>query len=97
MEQVEQVCLDIRMPRMDGQRVLQHIRRVEARADLWPGSGAARVVMVTSRSAPKEILQAYREQCDAYLRKPITSSALFGTLRKLSLLPPLNSEVQLAR
>jgi two-component system chemotaxis response regulator CheY len=78
----ELVCLDILLPRMDGQEVLRKIRELEAAEG---GQGAeAKVVMITALSDPKNVVEAfYRGGATAYVPKPIDRDHLFQVLGKL--------------
>ncbi len=62
------ICLDIMMPEIDGYQVLKEIRTIEKKFDLVP----MKILMTTAMSDSKHILQAFKEQCDGYLIKPIT-------------------------
>jgi two-component system, chemotaxis family, chemotaxis protein CheY len=74
------ICMDIMMPEMDGQDALKLIRARESEAGILPGKGA-KVFMTTALSDPKNVLSAFREQCDAYLVKPIDRTKLVEQLR----------------
>lgn len=84
-EPYDLVCLDIRMPVMDGQEALKGIRKLEADRGILLGDGM-KIVMTTALSDPKSILGAFNQQCEAYLVKPITRKALIDTLCKLELI-----------
>jgi two-component system chemotaxis response regulator CheY len=79
------VCLDIMMPELDGQAALKEMRQLEADHGILPGAGA-KIIMTTALDDPGSIMQAFREQCDAYLVKPIRPDALREQLRDLKLL-----------
>jgi two-component system, chemotaxis family, chemotaxis protein CheY len=74
------VCLDVRMPGVDGMEVLREIRSLEDAHGVLPGRGA-RIVMVTSVGDGDAVLSAFRNQCDAYTRKPVTRERLFAALQ----------------
>jgi two-component system, chemotaxis family, chemotaxis protein CheY len=78
------ICLDIMMPELDGQKVLREVRRLEAEAGIGVGEGA-RVIMTTALGDSKNVMAAFREQCDAYLVKPIDVGKLYGHLRSFGL------------
>lgn len=80
------VCLDIMMPEMDGQDALREMRRLERAEGIIPSAGA-KVVMTTALDDKKNIMGAFREQCDIYLVKPIDRDKLLESLRALSLIP----------
>lgn len=79
------ICLDIMMPEMDGQEVLKEIRELESAAGYPLGRGA-RVIMTTALSDKTNIMQAFREACDAYLVKPIDGAKLLGHLKSFGFL-----------
>jgi two-component system chemotaxis response regulator CheY len=79
------ICLDIQMPNMDGQTVLKEIRQAEQAHGLNPGHGA-RVVMTTVLKDPANIMGAFKNQCEAYIVKPVDEKKLLETLVKLDLL-----------
>jgi two-component system chemotaxis response regulator CheY len=78
------VCLDIMMPEMDGQEVLKEIRALEEARDIPTGAGA-KVIMTTALKDRGSVMTAFREQCDAYLVKPIDRDRLLGHLRELGM------------
>ena len=74
------ICLDIMMPKLDGQAVLKGIRDTENSAGV-PEDGRARVIMTTAFGNKENIMQAL-PHCDAYLTKPIDQSSLLFYLKK---------------
>ena len=83
-EPYDLICLDIKMPEMDGQEVLTAIRRAEAAAGV-DVRDQVKIVMATALEDESTVLRAIYEQCDAYLVKPITGAKLRETLVKLGL------------
>lgn len=79
------ICLDIRMPEMNGQEALKTIRQIEQEHGIAVGDGA-KIIMTTALSAPRDILDAFNEQCEAYLVKPIRREKLLQQMEKLNLL-----------
>jgi two-component system chemotaxis response regulator CheY len=79
------VCLDIMMPGMDGHAVLSEIRKIEESNGIAVGS-TAKVVMTTSLGDAENVLAAFRNQCEAYLVKPIDKAKLLERLRTLGLI-----------
>lgn len=79
------VCLDIMMPGMDGHETLRQIRRFE---EEWGYCGASgvRIVMTTALDDYSNIMEAFKDQCDAYLVKPIEREKLLEVLRSTSLI-----------
>jgi two-component system chemotaxis response regulator CheY len=80
------ICLDIMMPEMDGQTALKHIRALEDAAGILASDGA-KVIMTTALDDTKNVMGAFRDQCDAYLVKPIDKEKLLKSLQSLGLIP----------
>ena len=78
------LCLDIMMPEMDGLEALKAIRKLEKAACIDDSEGA-RVIMITSMRDSDNILDAFREGCEAYIVKPVDRSKLFEEMDKLGL------------
>lgn len=76
------ICLDIMMPLMNGQDVLREIRAKELEKNIQ-GLDSAKIIMVTALSDFNNISKAFREQCDAYLVKPIEREKVVQTIEKL--------------
>lgn len=81
------ILLDIEMPVMDGHQALRSIREEEAKRGI-AGRKAAKVIMTTVRSDPDSVFAAFRDQCEAYLIKPVLREALVQNLVHLRLLAP---------
>lgn len=80
------ICLDILMPGgMDGKAVLREIRRIEDEQGIMPGDGA-KVIMVTGISDKESIMSSFKDQCDAYLVKPINRAKLIEHLQSFTLI-----------
>lgn len=82
----EVVCLDIGLPSMDGQGVLERIRALELQRGIQLGQGC-RVIMTTATAAKDHVIGAFRGGADAYLTKPISLDALSRELKALRVLP----------
>ncbi len=81
------ICLDIEMPKMDGQKTLQRIRDLELqfRDNKWID---AKILMTTAMDDWKNISRAFREQSDGYLVKPIILDDLLQKLEELDFIAP---------
>jgi two-component system chemotaxis response regulator CheY len=79
------ICLDIKMPEMDGQEVLKEIRELEAEKGIGGLSGV-KIIMTTVLGDHKNIIKAFREQCEAYIVKPIKKKELIEQIKSLGLL-----------
>ncbi|MFP4497351.1 MAG: response regulator [Vulcanimicrobiota bacterium] len=80
------VCLDIRMPNMDGQEALVKMRGLEKEHGVKPDN-EAKIIMTTALDDPKNIIEAlYKSGATSYLVKPITKNKLVDEIRKLNLI-----------
>ncbi len=77
------VCMDLRMPEMDGQEAIREIRRLEEVAGL---KKPAKIIVTTIRSDMESIATALLGRCNAYLVKPIEIAKLKKELRTLGLI-----------
>lgn len=81
-EPYDLICLDLDLGDASGIEVLTELRRLEADNGQF-GARASKVVMVTASSDGDDILNAFREQADAYLTKPVTKPELVRVLRRV--------------
>ncbi len=79
------ICLDVMMPEMDGHTALEQIRKQEDEAGFRVGQGS-KVIMTTALSDSQNVIGAFKEECDAYMVKPVERAKLLRQLRKLSLI-----------
>jgi len=79
------ICLDIMMPEMDGQHVLQEIRALESSMNIYALDGV-KIVMTTALSNWGNVWGAFNAQCDGYLVKPYDKGKILGEIRSLGLL-----------
>jgi len=79
------VCLDIMMPELDGQAALKKIRDIEEERGIAARDGV-KIIMTTALDDKKNIISAFREQCDVYLVKPIDKEKLVESLNTLNLI-----------
>lgn len=81
----ELVCVDIGLPKLDGQDLLAQLRGLEIERGVELGQGA-KIIMTTSATSKGHVLGAFRAGAEAYLIKPITLQALSAELTKLGLI-----------
>ena len=82
------VCMDIMMPKMDGQEALRQIRELEKALEVPPNL-EVKVVMTTALDDPKTVFDSfYQNGATAYLVKPISRQKLYRELRGLGLMAP---------
>ena len=80
------VCMDIMMPRMDGQEALGQIRQLETQKCVHE-MNAAKVVMTTAVDDNKQVTLAfYKGGAASYFIKPIDQEKLIAELRVLGLI-----------
>ncbi len=79
------VCLDIMMPGLDGQQVLEEIRRFESDKGIRYGEGV-KIIMITSLKDGKNVMKAFHNLCDRYLPKPFSKQQLATHLKELNLI-----------
>jgi two-component system chemotaxis response regulator CheY len=78
------ICLDIKMPHKTGREVLQEIRHFE-RENSIDDEGRSTVLMTTGLSKYEDVKEAFRQQCDGYVVKPIETGQLNVTLTSLGI------------
>lgn len=80
------ICLDIMMPKMNGQEVLKTIRRIERDLEL-SAQNEAKIIMTTALDSPQNVIEAYYQGgCTSYLVKPIEKLKLIKTLKEYNLI-----------
>ena len=78
------VCLDIMMPRLDGQAALESIRQNESRRGVKPAR-EVKVVMATALGDVRSVMGAYKQGATAYVTKPLDAPKLLETIRAMGL------------
>lgn len=76
------IFLDFLMPEMSGQKVLKEIRELEEEK----GIGAeerTKIIIITAMSDPKNIIEAFKLKCEAYLVKPVRKADIDRELNRL--------------
>jgi len=84
-EPYDLVCLDIMMPKKDGQTALREMREIEAQNGIL-GLDGARVMMVTALGDSRNIMESFTSQCESYMVKPLDKNRILKELGKLGLL-----------
>lgn len=78
------ICLDIMLPSLDGQSVLQRIRSLEEGVGIG-GLAGCKIIMITALRDAENVIRAFRGQCEGYLPKPISKDKLFREIHSLGL------------
>lgn len=79
------ICLDIMLPKLDGQSVLKKIREIESDKGIF-GLKGVKILMTTALNDARNIIEAFRSQCEAYIPKPIDKNRLAKEMRGLGLI-----------
>lgn len=80
------ICLDIMMPKMDGQEALKLIREIEKNIGI-KGSAEVKVIMVTALGDPKNVFEAYyKGGATSYIVKPVDRAKLLEEIRSFNLI-----------
>ena len=77
------VCMDLRMPVMDGQEAIREIRKQEVAASV---AKPAKIIVTTVHTDMVDITTALLGRCNAYLVKPIEIAKLKKELITLGLI-----------
>ncbi|MEA3287220.1 MAG: response regulator, partial [Candidatus Marinimicrobia bacterium] len=75
------IFLDIMMPKLEGQQVLQKIRELEESKDVSPQENV-KIIMASALGDSENVMEAFKSQADAYLVKPILKDKLISTMKK---------------
>ncbi|MFC1855621.1 response regulator [Thermodesulfobacteriota bacterium] len=78
------ICLDIMMPNMDGRDALRNIRVYEENNGV-EGLDRVKIFMTTALDDSKNIIGSFRDQCEAYLVKPINTRELSEKMKEYNL------------
>ena len=75
-EQPDLVLLDVNLPKVSGHDVLKHIKNDEKLRTIP-------VIMLTTSSAEKDILQSYKNHVNCYITKPIDIGDFIKAMAKI--------------
>lgn len=79
------ICLDIMLPKMDGQQVLKGIRKIEGERGII-GLEAVKIIIISALGDYETVTEAFSSQCTSYITKPIDADKIVAELRKLELI-----------
>ncbi len=80
------ITMDIEMPGMSGQETTDKIRKVEQALQLG-AQQAVKILMVTVKTAFKEVSSSYNRGCNGYLTKPATPEEIKSALVEIGINP----------
>jgi two-component system, chemotaxis family, chemotaxis protein CheY len=86
------ICLDIKLPEKDGQKVLEEIRKIEEELIAKEDFKSPKIFMTTAMDDIKSVKEAYFNLCDEYLVKPIEKGRLVEKLIEHSLVSVVKKE-----
>jgi len=78
----ELITVDIEMPEVTGHEMVDTVRKWEKENKKRP----ARIIMVSVKGDPRNVVDAYNKLCDEYVQKPVNVDILKDKLRKVGLL-----------
>ncbi|MGA2114274.1 MAG: response regulator [Bryobacteraceae bacterium] len=84
------VCMDVRMPEMDGTEAVRQIRLIEESEGILSSAGV-KIFMATGIRDIKTVTASFSALCDAYLYKPIDGEKLEDNLRSFGLIGQLRT------
>ncbi len=82
------VTLDVDMPDMSGQQVVEAIRNWETDQGIRSHQGEAKILMVTGMTDGKNIMSAFRKGCEGYIPKPFNKADIEKALGEIGLVSP---------
>jgi len=72
------VLLDLKLPKIPGLEVLRRLR-ADPRTELLP------VVVLTTSSEERDLVESYKLRCNSYIQKPVDLTQFMGSVRQLGL------------
>ena len=75
-ERPDLILLDINLPRVDGKEVLTYVKNNSVLKTIP-------VVMLTTSSSEKDILESYRNYANCYITKPVDLNKFFEVVQKI--------------
>ena len=78
------IFLDIMMPLKDGQTTLREIRDFEEARGV-PPPDCCKVIMVTALGDAKNVMTAFKSQCEGYLTKPYSMESVQEIVERISI------------
>jgi two-component system chemotaxis response regulator CheY len=79
------IFLDIMMPEMDGQKVLESIRNIEKENNIQ-GLDSCKIIMTTALDDFENIKKAFINQAEGYVVKPLDKEKISKVLKDLGMI-----------
>ncbi len=79
------ICMDIMMPKVDGNEAVKYIRRIEQEAGI-AAKDEVRIIMTTALESPKPVFESLKRGATAYHVKPINKKVLLEQLQSFGLI-----------
>mgnify|MGYP006291017311 FL=1 len=79
------ICMDLKMPEMDGHEAIQQIKALEREAGI-PYANEVKTIILSAFSDIKNVATGFSHGADAYLVKPLDRNKLLEEIKKLGLL-----------
>ncbi len=79
------VCMDLKMPEMDGHEAIQKIKELERAADV-PFDNEAKTIILSAFGDIKNVATGFSRGADAYLVKPLDKNKILGEIKALNLI-----------
>lgn len=80
------ISMDVDMPNVSGHEVVKKIREWETEKNIYATSKEVKILMVTVKDNPKEIMESFREGVEFYIIKPFSKDKIQNALTKVGLL-----------
>ncbi|RMH65000.1 MAG: response regulator [Calditrichaeota bacterium] len=78
------IFLDVMMPEKDGLTVVEEIRAFEAQQGIR-GLDGVKIIITSALEGSKDILNAFKAGCEAYIVKPFSRSEINARLEELGI------------
>jgi two-component system response regulator len=72
------LLLDLKMPRMGGLEVLEHLRN-DPRTELLP------IIILTSSKEEQDLIQGYKLHANSYIRKPVDFAQFIDAVKQIGM------------
>jgi len=79
------ICLDIKMPNIDGVQVLEFIRNFEKESENLK-NGPTKIIMTTGVNQKDEVIKVMKKGSDGYIVKPYHKDKIYQEVKRLNLI-----------